>query len=57
MAEILSKQPVPSGPNLMIVTNGGGPAVIAIDELAAHGGQLATIGHDAMKVYNDSTID
>ena len=34
MAEVLSKQPRPRGPKLMILTNAGGPGVIATDRLA-----------------------
>ena len=41
MAEVLAKQPRPKGPRLMIVTNAGGPAVLATDALIAGGGQLA----------------
>jgi acetyltransferase len=41
MAEVLSKQPRPKGPRLMILTNAGGPAVLATDALIASGGQLA----------------
>ena len=41
MAELLSKQPVPKGPNLMIVTNAGGPGVISTDALIGSGGSLA----------------
>ncbi len=41
MAEVLGKQPRPKGPRLMILTNAGGPAVLATDALIANGGQLA----------------
>lgn len=41
MAEVLSKQPRPKGPRLSIVTNAGGPAVLATDALIQSGGQLA----------------
>lgn len=41
MAEILSKQPQPKGPKLMIVTNAGGPGVLATDALIESGGELA----------------
>lgn len=43
MAEILSKQPRPAGPKLTIVTNAGGPAVLATDALVNGGGQLADL--------------
>jgi acetyltransferase len=41
MAEVLSKQPRPKGPRLTILTNAGGPAVLATDALVANSGQLA----------------
>jgi len=43
MAEILAKQPRPRGPNLTIVTNAGGPAVLATDALIEGGGKLVTL--------------
>jgi len=43
MAEVLSKQPRPKGPRLTIVTNAGGPAVLATDSLIANSGQLTSL--------------
>lgn len=43
MAEALGKQPRPLGPRLAMVTNAGGPAVIATDALLLEGGQLAEL--------------
>ena len=43
MAEIASKQPLPSGPNLTIVTNAGGPGVLATDALIAGGARLTSL--------------
>ena len=43
MAEVLSKQPSPKGPRLTIVTNAGGPGVLATDALIAGGGELAEL--------------
>src|SRR4029078_12149994 len=43
MAEVLDKQPRPKGPRLSIVTNAGGPGVLAADALIMNGGQLAEI--------------
>lgn len=43
MAEVLAKQPRPPGPRLTILTNAGGPGVLAADELLANGGQLAPL--------------
>jgi acetyltransferase len=52
MAEVLSKQPRPRGPRLSIVTNAGGPGVLATDSLITGGGQLAPISEEAMAQYN-----
>jgi len=48
MAETLAKQPRPRGPRLTIVTNAGGPAVIATDALLTGGGQLAELSPETM---------
>jgi len=52
MAGTLSKQPRPKGPNLSIITNAGGPGVIATDALIEHQGSLAQIDSQAMESYN-----
>ncbi|MGI6657540.1 MAG: GNAT family N-acetyltransferase [Desulfobulbus sp.] len=36
-AELMAKQPRPSGTRLAIITNGGGPGIMAVDTLAEHG--------------------
>lgn len=43
VAEALDKQPRPRGHNLTIVTNAGGPAVLATDVLLANGGRLTEL--------------
>jgi acetyltransferase len=43
MAEVLAKQPRPQGPRLTILTNAGGPGVLATDALLLEGGELATL--------------
>ncbi|TAM76639.1 GNAT family N-acetyltransferase [bacterium] len=43
MADILSKQPAPAGRRLAIVTNAGGPGILATDVLISGGGELATL--------------
>ena len=48
MAEVLSKQPRPRGPRLTIVTNAGGPGVLATDSLIATGGELTTLSQDSL---------
>ena len=42
-AVALSMQPNPAGLNLTIVTNAGGPAIMAADQLIARGGGLANL--------------
>ncbi|HZQ69429.1 MAG TPA: bifunctional acetate--CoA ligase family protein/GNAT family N-acetyltransferase [Terriglobales bacterium] len=49
MAEVLSKQPRPRGPRLAIVTNAGGPGVLAADSLLLNGGQLAQLSSKSMQ--------
>jgi acetyltransferase len=48
MAEILAHQPPPRGPKLAIVTNAGGPGVMATDALMLGGGQLAALGQESL---------
>ena len=36
-AELMAKQSRPAGPNMAVVTNGGGPGVMAIDAMARYG--------------------
>jgi len=52
MAEVLSKQPRPKGPHLTIVTNAGGPSVIATDMLITSGAQLAELTPETMEAFN-----
>ena len=49
MAEVLSKQPRPRGPKLTIVTNAGGPGVLATDALIATGGELTRLSSDSLQ--------
>lgn len=48
LAEALDKQPRPKGPRLAIVTNAGGPAVLATDALLTSGGQLAEMSRETI---------
>ena len=52
LSEALDKQPRPKGPGLTIVTNAGGPAVIATDALLGDDGQLAELTPDTMERLN-----
>ncbi len=51
-AEVLGMQPLPQGPNLAIITNAGGPGVMATDALIAKGGKLAPISPETMEKLN-----
>jgi acetyltransferase len=53
MAEVLSRQPRPRGPRLTILTNAGGPGVLATDALISAGSQLATLSEQTYKELND----
>jgi len=48
MAGILAKQPRPRGPGLTIVTNAGGPAVLATDALIEGGGKLVALSSETL---------
>ncbi len=52
MAEVLAKQPLPRGNRLTIVTNAGGPGVLATDALISGGGALAEISDTTMQELN-----
>ncbi len=52
MAEVLDKQPRPKGPKLTIITNAGGPGVLATDTLLQTGGQLTSISAKSMEELN-----
>ena len=43
LAKVLAKQPRPRGPRLMILTNAGGPGVLATDALISSGGELSPL--------------
>ena len=49
MAEVLGRQPRPKGPRLTILTNAGGPAVLATDSLVANGGELADLSSESLR--------
>jgi acetyltransferase len=53
MAEVLAKQPRPRGRRLTILTNAGGPGVLATDALIGGGGELAPLTPDTIAALND----
>ncbi|HXY13250.1 MAG TPA: bifunctional acetate--CoA ligase family protein/GNAT family N-acetyltransferase [Terriglobales bacterium] len=53
MAEVLAKQPRARGPRLAVVTNAGGPGVLAADSVITNGGQLAELSEKSMRLLNE----
>jgi acetyltransferase len=53
MAEVLGKQPRPEGPRLTILTNAGGPGVLATDALIDGGGELTSLSPEAMDAFDE----
>ncbi|OYW75097.1 MAG: hypothetical protein B7Z37_14855 [Verrucomicrobia bacterium 12-59-8] len=52
MAEVLAKQPLPTGRRLAIVTNAGGPGALATDALVLGQGELAELSAQTMVDLN-----
>ena len=52
MAEVLAKQPRPRGPRLAVLTNAGGPGVLAADALLLTGGELAELTPATMQTLD-----
>src|SRR5574339_572359 len=52
MAEVLGKQPRPEGRRLTILTNAGGPGVLATDALITNGGELAKLSDETMDEFD-----
>lgn len=52
MAEVLAKQPRPQGSRLTILTNAGGPGVLATDALIENGGELAPLSEQTIAALN-----
>jgi acetyltransferase len=52
MSEILAMQPQPKGPALVLITNAGGPGVMATDELMTSGGELAALSTETLAALN-----
>jgi acetyltransferase len=52
MAEVLGKQPRPRGKRLALVTNAGGPGVLATDALITDGGELAELAPATVESLN-----
>ena len=51
-SSILAKQPRPMGRNIAIITNAGGPGVLATDSVIEKGGTLAKLSDETMEKLN-----
>jgi acetyltransferase len=52
-AELLAKQPKPKGPGLAIITNAGGPGVMAADTLSDCGYEPVALSQDTLDKLNE----
>lgn len=53
MSDVLAKQPRPRGNRLAILTNAGGPGVLATDALVSNGGELAELSAETMRAFDE----
>ncbi len=52
-AELMAKQPRPAGSRLAIITNGGGPGIMAADTLGEHGLEPAPLPEEVVKQLDE----
>jgi acetyltransferase len=52
-AEAIAMQPHPTNPNLTIITNAGGPAIMATDHLIARGGKLSHLSDETVQALKN----
>lgn len=53
-AEGFARQPLPAGPGTAILTNAGGPAILATDACEAHGVRLATLDTQTVRALREA---
>ncbi|MDW8021930.1 MAG: GNAT family N-acetyltransferase [Nitrososphaerota archaeon] len=51
-ASVLDSRYLPAGPRLAIITNAGGPGVIAADAVIDHGGEMAKLSENTLRALN-----
>ncbi len=54
VAELIGRRKIPAGPRLAVVTNAGGPGVMATDALIAANGALAKLSNESMEQLNEA---
>lgn len=52
-AELLGRSPRPTGPRLAIITNAGGPGIVAVDSLISCKGSLARLSDETLRRLNE----
>jgi acetyltransferase len=52
-AELLAKQSPPRGPRLVVITNSGGPGVMAADAAAEYGLEMVSLSDETIKNLNE----
>jgi acetyltransferase len=52
-AQLLARSSRPTGPRLAIVTNAGGPGIVAVDSLISCNGRLARLSDETLKALNE----
>jgi acetyltransferase len=52
-AELMAKGAIPSGPDLAIITNGGGPGVMAADALSTQGLETVELSEETVKQLDE----
>jgi len=53
ISDKLARGPLPKGPNIAIITNAGGPGVMATDKIIEMHGKLAELSDDCMKKLDE----
>jgi acetyltransferase len=53
VAELIGRHKIPKGPRLGIITNAGGPGVMATDALIANGGALARLSDESLAALDE----
>ncbi|MDZ4850988.1 MAG: bifunctional acetate--CoA ligase family protein/GNAT family N-acetyltransferase [Pirellulaceae bacterium] len=56
-AEVLARGKLPKGPQLAIVSNAGGPGIMATDALLSRHGTIATLSHATIESLNQALPD
>jgi acyl-CoA synthetase (NDP forming) len=56
VAQALASQPLPAGPRVAILTNAGGPAILATDFLVGRGLSLATLSEATRRALRDALV-